>query len=317
MSERVSSFFELIADSSVLEAACSNAKRSATEFAGTFKATSASVEADANKMGIALERNVATGAMSRAQANQMINQRLQFYGGAGGGMPAAGEHGLSMSGGLMGLYAGLGVAGAGIGIASILTQQVAQYAEHSAAVLRDSQAIGINAQQLQTWQQIAKVVGLDTQSMTMSFERFGKNLAAGAPQLKAERITLKELGITTTDVGKAILQLSDYFHTHNDQAQKALIATALFGRSGTELIPILDQGSKAFKNYQTELQKMGVLLSNSQLIAGAQAQVAITNFSLAFNAAKDRLIGAALPGFTMFFEQLSKILVNNGQLWTP
>src|ERR1700674_3499680 len=147
---------------------------------------------------------------------------------------------------MRGLYAGLPAVGGLPAGGAPLLQQTSQYAQHASAVLRDSEAIGINAQQLQTWEKIATVVGLDAQSMTTDFERFAKNLADGAPALKATGVTLQDLGITTTDVGTAILQLSDYFHTHSDQAQKAAIATALFGRSGTELIPILDQGSAAF-----------------------------------------------------------------------
>ena len=192
---------------------------------------------------------------------------------------------------------------------------VEAYAAFSAEILRNSQAIGINTADMQTWDKIAQVVGLDQQSMTLDFERFSKNLADGAPALKATGVTLNDLGITTTDVGQAILQLADYFHTHSDQAQKAAIATALFGRSGTELIPILDQGSAAVSQYKSQLESMGVILSNSQLMQGAQAQAAITNLTTAFETAKSELVGAALPGFTVFFQTLSVILQNNAATW--
>jgi hypothetical protein len=89
----------------------------------------------------------------------------------------------------------------------------------------------------------------------------------------------------------------------------------LFGRSGSELIPILDQGSAAVSKYKDQLEAMGVILSSSDLIIGAQAQSAIQNFSETVDGAKNRLIGAALPGFTVFFQTLSAIMQDNANVW--
>ncbi|MFI5281751.1 MAG: hypothetical protein ACHQ0J_01310 [Candidatus Dormibacterales bacterium] len=319
MNENSTSFFELVADSSIFTAAFTKAKASAAEFTAQFAANSASVSASANAMGASLQRNLATGALSPTQVNSMLAQRLQFYGesaaGAGAGDRATGG-GLNL-GGLLGITAVLTAVLAPLGMmVDGLLKGESSFASFSAGILRSSEAIGINAQDLQTWDKIAQIAGVDQQSMTMDFERFSKNLADGATTLKATGVTLADIGITTTDAGKAILQLSDYFHTHNDQAQKAAIATALFGRSGAELIPILDQGSASFKSYEDELQKMGVILSNSDLVMGARAQVAVQNFSDAFEGAKNRLLSAALPGFTAFFQELGGLLSNNGALWT-
>jgi hypothetical protein len=324
MSENIVSFFELVADSSSFSGAFLKAKKDSMEFAGAFKVAATSVEADASKMGAALQRGIATGAVSRASANEMIAQRLRFYGGGAGSGAAAGAAGggggLGLSGGLGGLLATVGLVTVVLGPLAMLgaafIRDEANLASFSAGILRNSEAIGINAQDLQTWDKIAEKVGLDGDSMTQMFGRFGKNLAEGAPALKATGFTLKDLGITSTNVGRAILQLSDWFHRNADEAQKLAVAQALFGRGGTALVPILNQGSQAFRNYRDELQKMGVLLSNSDLVMGARAQAAISQLSEAFEGAKNRLLAAALPGFTAFFQYLSGLMENNGALWT-
>jgi len=331
MSESTVEFFELLADTSVFNSAFNKAKASAIEFAGSFKATSASVEADANRMGLSIERMnraIATGELSRASANAQIASRLQFYGAPGGSAAAGtaatdmerasagGAGGLALAAGAkMAAFALLALAGAAAGVLAMTQREVEAYAAFSSEILRNSEAIGINTADMQTWDKIAKVVGIDQQSMTLDFERFAKNLNEGAPALKAAGVTLQDLGITTTNVGTAILQLADYFHTHSDQAQKAAIASALFGRSGAELIPILDQGSAAVAQYKSQLESMGVILSQSQLVQGAQAQAAITNLTTAFETAKSELVGAALPGFTVFFQTLSVVLQNNAATW--
>jgi hypothetical protein len=317
--EQVTSFFELVADASVFEGAFSKAQAKAVEFAGAFKASAASVEADANKMGSAIERGIATGSLSRSSANAMINDRLKFYGagGASGSIAADATGGGGL--GIVGLQAAafglVALAGAASTMLGVTQHLVEQQAAFSSELLRNSEAIGMNTADLQTWEKIASVVGIDQQSMTLDFERFAKNLNDGAPALKAAGTSLKDIGVTSTDVGTAILQVADYFHTHSDQAQKAAIAMALFGRSGAELIPILDQGSAAVSQYKSQLEAMGVILSNSQLVQGAQAQAAITNLTTAFDTAKSELVGGALPGFTVFFQTLSVIMQNNAATW--
>ncbi len=329
MSENTVEFFELLADTSVFQSAFSKAKASAVEFAGTYKASAASVIADADKMGLSLQRAVATGELSRASANAQIASRLRFYGAPGGSAAAGtaasdmeragaagGAGGLALAAGAqMAAFALLALAGAAAGVLAMTQRDVEAYAAFSSEILRNSEAIGMNTADLQTWDKIAQVVGIDQQSMTLDFERFAKNLNDGAPALKAAGTSLKDIGVTSSDVGTAILQVADYFHTHTDQAQKAAIAMALFGRSGAELIPILDQGSAAVAQYKSQLESMGVILSQSQLMHGAQAQAAITNLTTAFETAKSELVGSALPGFTVFFQTLSVILQNNAATW--
>jgi len=317
VNENVVSFFELVADASVFEGAFAKAKASAVEFAGAFKATSASVEADANKMGIAIERGIATGSMGRNQANTLIAERLKFYGqGSGGGGSAAGAGGTL---GLVGLqsaaFALLALTGAATGAIAMTEHLVEAQAKFSQQILLSSQALGMNTADLQTWQKIASVAGVDQQQMVNGFGIFAKNLNDGAPALKAAGISLKDLGITTTDVGQGILRVADYMHNNANAAQNEAIAMALFGRSGKELVPILDQGSAAVQRYKGELEKMGVILSQNQLFQGAQAKAAMTEFTTAIDVAKSQLVGAALPGFTVFFQTLSVIMKNNANVW--
>jgi hypothetical protein len=325
MSSNVQEFFEILGDSSVFISAFKAAQDASLKFGADFKATATSVEADAQRMQLAMVNSLsgsgsalaATSPQFRAQANAALNARLASYGapGGAGATGAVAGGGLSFNG-LLGAAAIITSILAPLGLlADGLLRGAENYASMSAAVLRNSEAIGMNAQDLQAWEKIASIAGIDSQSMVLDFERFSKNLAEGAPGLKATGVTLAELGITSTNAGTAILQLSDYFHTHTDQAEKAAIATALFGRSGSELIPILDQGSAAVSKYKDQLEAMGVILSSSDLIIGAQAQSAIQNFSEAVDGAKNRLIGAALPGFTVFFQTLSAIMQDNANFW--
>lgn len=289
-------FFEILADASMFERALDKAIAKTKEFAGDYNKMRRQVEADSAAVDTAAG-NVRGPSSSSPRSGAAREAGTGFD--------------LAASGGLAVGYGALAGLAALTGIAALIQNAVVNYANESAEILRNSQALDMNAQQLQTWMKIGEKAGIDQQSMTQDFGRFSKALAEGAPNLKATGVDLQQIGITSTNSGVAILQLADYFHTHNDQAEKAAIATALFGRSGTELIPILDQGSQAFKSYEAELQKTGALLSNTELVAGARAQVAIAQFGEAWDGAKNRLLAAVLPGFTLFFGQLTNLIEHN------
>jgi hypothetical protein len=290
MSERTIEFFEMVADATLFATAFDKAKAKAVEFSAEWQKMGAQVTVSAAQVETATAKVGASGPKISAGGLGLVGLQAAAYG-----------------------LLALGAAAAGV--LAITQRMVETYALFSQQILLNSEAIGMNTADLQTWEKIASVVGIDQQQMVTAFERFGKNLTDGAPALKAAGVTLKDLGITTTDTSIAILQLSDYFHTHTDQAQKAAIAMALFGRSGAELIPILDQGSAAVSKYKDQLQAMGVILSNTQLIAGAQAKAALTEMTTAFDVAKRELVGAALPAFTIFFHTLSVIMQSNAGLW--
>ncbi|HEV2036945.1 MAG TPA: hypothetical protein VGU71_22565 [Candidatus Dormibacteraeota bacterium] len=294
MSDTIVSFFELVADATLFASAFDKAKAKAAEFAAEWQKMGAQVSVSAAQVESATAKVGASGP--------------KLAGGVGAG-------GLGLIGLQAGVYGLLALGAAAAGVLGITQRLVENYAQFSQQILLNSQAMGMNTADLQTWEKIASVVGIDQQQMVTGFERFAKNLNDGAPALKAAGISLKDLGITTSDTSIAILQLSDYFHTHSDQAQKAAIAMALFGRSGAQLIPILDQGSAAVSKYKDQLQAMGVILSQSQLVAGAQAKAALTEMTTAFEVAKSELVNAALPGFTVFFHTLSVIMQSNASLW--
>ena len=73
----------------------------------------------------------------------------------------------------------------------------------------------------------------------------------------------KKIGIETKDADKAFQQLADVFAAMPDGMEKASLAVKLFGRSGMELIPMLNMGGKGLqeaaekaKEYATKMAEI-------------------------------------------------------------
>lgn len=63
-------------------------------------------------------------------------------------------------------------------------------------------------------------------------------------------------GITATDTTGALMQLSDIFQSMPDGVEKSALAVKLMGKSGEEMIPLLNQGGDALANFVAEGQKI-------------------------------------------------------------
>ncbi|RYD28930.1 MAG: hypothetical protein EOP89_01275, partial [Lysobacteraceae bacterium] len=95
--------------------------------------------------------------------------------------------------------------------------------------------------------------------------------------------TFKNLGISLRDsnggikdAGKVTLELADKFKNMKDGAEKAAIATKVFGKSGFELIPFLDQGSAGIKAFalaiDADFAKRSEVFNDSLRLIGLNAK---------------------------------------------
>ena len=80
-------------------------------------------------------------------------------------------------------------------------------------------------------------------------------------------VQLKDVNGQTRDTEKLFLDLADRFTKIQDPAQKTAIAMQIFGRSGAELIPILNLGSRGIADLSAEAEKLGIVLTRDNAVA--------------------------------------------------
>jgi hypothetical protein len=64
-------------------------------------------------------------------------------------------------------------------------------------------------------------------------------------------------------VDQALAKVADRFARMKDGTQKAALATELFGKSGTMLIPLLNKGAKGIAALEAEARRLGITLSQA------------------------------------------------------
>ena len=186
-----------------------------------------------------------------------------------------------ISSGLMKLGAAYATVRMGFAIFEQLTSNVADYGE---SILIASQKTGMTTEQISALRFAAGQDKIEFDALTKSLGIFSRNLVGLGGKGKDTETVLRAMGVASRDAGNQILPMHDLllsvaerFSKMADGAKKNAIAVALFGKSGADLIPFLNQGASGIDDLEKQAKKLGITLDEKSAKAadafGDQMQV--------------------------------------------
>lgn len=158
-----------------------------------------------------------------------------------------------------GAVAGLAIGGAG----------VALFAAKSAdAFFEMSEKTGVSVEALSALSYAAKENGVSTESLAGGLEKLNKAVFAAGTAPAGAVNAFTRLGVSVKDSSgqlrdtQSILEdLAAKFKAMPDGPAKGALAMQLFGRSGAELLPLLNQGKDGIQAFTDEAKKLGLVIS--------------------------------------------------------
>lgn len=206
-------------------------------------------------------------------------------------------------GGIMKAGIDLAIAG-GAAIAGFAVASIKHMEDTGQAAYEMSEKFGLSRQQASQWSYIARSVGVDTENMGTGFRFLSKNMVDGS---KTAKEAFAAIGVSARDArghlrdeNDVMLDIADKFQKMPDGARKAAIAIALFGREGTQMIPILNQGRAGIEQLIAAGQKSGEVMSGAQVEAAHKLFLEQQQLSLAIQGVANQLGLALLPMATQF-----------------
>lgn len=201
----------------------------------------------------------------------------------------------------------LGGIAAGIGIAG--TVKILDAAIDKADQLGEMvQQTGLAADQLQALGNIAAKSGSDLDSVASAIAKFNKNISEGAgssaEKLNDQALAFQALGISVEDLkskntAQLLEQAAKKLSTFRDDANKAAIEMALFGKSGAELTPTLNAlGRDGLEPTIQHLSDMGVLIGEDAIKAADQFNDRMVDAKAIIGGFAVQLSQALLPTLT-------------------
>jgi hypothetical protein len=196
---------------------------------------------------------------------------------------------------LGGALGALGVTGALAGIGAMVKGAI-----DAAASMGDlSQKTGIAVKELTALDYAMRREGVSTEAFAKGIKELSKNLIeAGDATSKAGKL-LTALGVSATaGPREALLKIADAFETLPDGATKATLATQLFGKAGTDLIPALNNGSKGIREIEAEARRLGITFGGDTAKAAKEFSDNVFALQESAKSLGVELVETLLPGLT-------------------
>lgn len=168
------------------------------------------------------------------------------------------------------MKAGSVMVGVGAAVSSAMFGIAKSTANYGDAVWKTSQKVGMGVEDLQRIAYAAKYSDVEMSELTAGMTKFNKKIVEAASGSKTAGQMFNDLGIKLHDANGNLRKpneifedLSNLFHNIEDGPAKTAAAMEAFGKSGANLIPLLNLGKDGLRNMGDEAVRTGWVMSES------------------------------------------------------
>lgn len=175
-----------------------------------------------------------------------------------------------------------------------------------------AQRLGVNATALSSYKLALEESGSSIQGLAFGMKFLNQNIAQNDDAFKKLGISTRDAHGNLRSAEDVMLDLSDVFAQSTNDANKAAVAIHLFGRSGTEMIPFLNQGRAAILAMREEATKLGLVMSAELLDASDKYQDSLHSLGSAWEGVKTQLATGFLPIMADIITRIKDLVVDLG-----
>lgn len=247
-----------------------------------------------------------TGALDRVGLPVFTNS-LKGVGGAIGGV---GNAVASSTKRLLGLGATLGITGAAL---NLFFQG---FADATGAIGDTAERTGISRERFQELGFAAKLTGSSAETLGGALQKMQINVGAATAGSKELKEMFKGLGINIKDASGKLKSSDALFDTFVDRISKikdpslqAQAAVKIFGKSATELLPLIRGGSAGLKEMSDEARRLGLVISDDAVREGEAFGDTLDTIYAALTGVGNSIGSALIPQLNKLGAQLIETIV--------
>lgn len=198
-------------------------------------------------------------------------------------------------GALSKLNGALGAVGAGVAIGGLIAgfRKLVQLADD---INTKAGTLGVSTKFIQEWGQAAEQAGVSLAKAEKGFERFVVRIGEAKDGTKEVLKAFREIGVSLEPVNgqmksneQLISEVADGLANISDSTVKARIAYDLFGKSGVEMLKMLEGGAAGLEKFKQAAS--GKIIGQEQLDALNNANVALKDLEATLTAAAGNIVG--------------------------
>lgn len=198
---------------------------------------------------------------------------------------------------------GAGMAGAGATILAPLTAAVFQFAGAGAAIDDMSQRTGASAEALSQLAYAAGQSGTDIGTVEKSIRKLGKTVTEAADGSQGAADALSAIGLSAAELStmtpeQQLQAVADGLSKIPDPGEKAARAMDVLGKSGADMLPLMNGGAEGIRELMNEADALGLTLSGDQAASAAAFDDMWDKLKNTFGAVSMQIGAALAPAIT-------------------
>lgn len=175
-----------------------------------------------------------------------------------------------------------------------------------------AQKIGTSTEFISGISYAAKLANVEFEALEKGLIKFSRAVDDASSNAKSGlAYDFKRIGVDLRDTNGQLkptsdlfLEIADRISSYGDGARKAAVAQAIFGKSGADLIPLLNLGSQGIRELQAQADALGITFSGSAAESANNFNDQLDILSMAADGFMNRLMTGIVPSLMSFTQQI-------------
>ena len=203
----------------------------------------------------------------------------------------------------------LGLIGAAAAVGFFAIKSIQNYAEVGDEIDKMSKRTGFAAETISKLRFAAEQTGTSIETVEKGVKRMASTLLDAELGLKTSVDALALLNLNVSDFEglnpeQQFLKFADAISKVEDPTRRAALAQDIFGRAGTELLPLFSEGEKGLKALSEQAEKLGIVYSQKAAADAAEFKDAQNALGKALQGFLAKGIAPLLPKLTLMIESI-------------
>lgn len=200
---------------------------------------------------------------------------------------------------------GIGMLAMGTAIAGGIFALAKSYADAGDEIAKMSKRTGFAVETLSELRHVAEITGTELGSIEKATKRMSRAIIDAERGLETYARVFRDLGLEIEDLRRMnpeeqFWAISNAIADLEDQTLKAALAQEVFGRAGTDLLPMLEEGAEGIAALRQEAHDLGVVFDEESAKEAEEFKDALARLQTSMQGVGKELIQAFLPTLTDF-----------------
>lgn len=183
---------------------------------------------------------------------------------------------------------------------------------------KESQKLGISAENYQKLDYAMQMNGASIDDVSKGVKTITTELGKAEKGVAGAGKQFKELGVSLTDSNgkiktneQVLLESIDALSKMENENQRNALAQEIFGKSASELKPLLNSGAEGIKELMQEAEDYGMVMSDEAVKSSAEFEDSLTRLTKTAEGLKNQLGASLMPSITQIMDGLSMALIGD------